>query len=375
MLISILSLSFLLVACGGGDSEEGTDGGDTGEETEEETGEETDSGEGGEEASGDFEEQTWRFITEEYQGEVQYVYAEEFANRIAEKTDGAITVEPYEFGALGSEEDQAQLIMQGGAELAVMSPGFTGGQVADGQVFSLHYFFPSDPADTQEVLTNSEALNTDLRAKYEEHNISPLAYWTEGRMWWSSNTEITSPADWEGLNQRVQASPLMQRTYDAYGATVQNISWGELYTALERGTVDAQENPVFFIYSADFYQVQDYLIDSRHNNYIAMTTVSTSWYEGLSDQEQQLIDETVAEMQDWIFEEQTRQNEEGLQAIKDDTDYPTEVIEYGEEEINAFREVAEPLHEQYRNSELTEQEIDAELFDKLQTEIEEVEGE
>lgn len=371
MLISILTLSFLLVACGGGGDEEGTDEGeDTGSETED-----TSSEEGGEEASGDFEEQTWRFITEEYQGEVQYVYAEEFANRIAEKTDGAITVEPYEFGALGSETDQAQLIMQGGAELAVMSPGFTGGQVPDGQLFSLHYFFPSDPADTQEVLTNSEALNTDLRAKYEEHNITPLAYWTEGRMFWSSSKEITSPSDWEGLNQRVQASPLMQQTYDAYGATVQNISWGELYTALERGTVDAQENPVFFIYSADFYQVQDYLIDSRHNNYIAMTTVSTSWYEGLSDQEQQLVDETIAEMQDWIFEEQTRQNEEGLQAIKDDTEFPTEVIEYGEEEINAFREVAEPIHEQYRNNEITEQEIDPELFDKLQSEIEEIEGE
>src|SRR5699024_5221481 len=222
------------------------------------------------------------------------------------------------------------------------------------------------------VLTNSEALNTDLRAKYEEHNITPLAYWTEGRMFWTSNTKITDPSDWEGLKQRVQASPLMQKTYDAYGATVQNISWGELYTALERGTVDAQENPVFFINSADFYQVQDYLIDSRHNNYIAMTTVSTSWYEGLNDQTQQLIDETVAEMQDWIFEEQTRQNEEGLQAIKDDTEYPTEVIEFGEEEINAFKEVAEPIHEQYRNGELTEQEIDKELFDKLQSEIEEV---
>src|SRR5699024_4977615 len=196
-------------------------------------------------------------------------------------------------------EDQAQLIMQGGAELAVMSPGFTGGQVADGQVFSLHYFFPPDPADTQEVLANSEALNTDLRAKYEEHNISPLSYWTEGRMFWSSNTEITSPSDWNGLKQRVQASPLMQKTYDAYGATVQNISWGELYTALERGTVDAQENPVFFIYSADFYQVQKYVIDSRHNNYIAMTTVSTSWYEGLTDAEKTVVDETVAEMQDW----------------------------------------------------------------------------
>ncbi|MFC4402806.1 TRAP transporter substrate-binding protein DctP [Gracilibacillus xinjiangensis] len=371
-MISILTLSFLLAACGGGDSEEGT-GGNEGEDTgTEDTGsEDTD---GGEEASGDFEEAEWGFVTEELDGEVQYEYAEEFAKRIEEKTGGAITVQPYEYGALGSEVDQAQLLQQGGMQLAIMSPGFTGGQVPDGQIFSLHYFFPADPEQTQEVLTNSEALNTDLRAKYEEHNITPLSYWTEGATAWTSNVGIEKPSDWEGLNTRVQESPLMRETYAAYGATVQSISWGELYTALDRETVDAQENPVFFINSASFYEVQDTLTISNHNNYVAMTTVNTDWYNGLADNEKQLIDETVAEMQEWVFEEQKAQNEAGLEAIKADTENPTEIIELTEEQIAAFKEVAEPVHEQYRNGELTEG-IDPAIYDKLKEEIAEVTGE
>lgn len=376
MLISILSLSFLLVACGGADNDEGTadEGADNEEDnTEQQDTEDTgDTGETAEDEGTTYEEQTWGFVTEELEGQVQYEYAAEFANRISEKTDGAITVEPYEYGGLGSEVDQAQLLQQGGIEMAVMSPGFTGGQVPDGQIFSLHYFFPAKPELTQEVLTNSEALNTDLRAKYEEHSITPLSFWTEGSMAWTSNVGIDEPSDWEGLNMRVQESPLMRETYAEYGATVQSLSWGELYTALDRETVDAQENPIFFIESASFHEVQDTITVSHHNNYIAMTTVNTDWYNGLSDAEKTLIDETVAEMQDWVFEEQKSQNDAGLEAIEADTENPTEIIELTEEQIAAFKEVAEPVHEFYRDE---VEGIDPELFDKLKQEIAEVTGE
>ncbi|WP_163580427.1 TRAP transporter substrate-binding protein DctP [Gracilibacillus saliphilus] len=365
MMISILTLSFLLAACGGGDEEEGTE--DTGDDT---ATEETD--EGGEEAAGDFEEDSWQFVTEELQGEVQYEYAAEFANRISEKTGGAITVEPLEYGALGSEVDQAQLLQQGGVELAVMSPGFTGGQVPDGQIFSLHYFFPSDQEQVQEVLTNSEALNQDLRAKYEEHSISPLSFWTEGAMAWSSNVGIESPSDWEGLNMRVQESPLMRETYDAYGATVQSLSWGELYQALDRETVDAQENPIFFIESASFHEVQDTVTISNHNNYVAMTTANTDWYNGLDDNVKAVVDETVEEMQDWVFDEQKAQNEAGLEAIEADSENETKIIELDEDQIAEFREVAEPVHQYYRDE---VEGIDPAIFDKLQEEIAEIMGE
>ncbi|WP_228547550.1 TRAP transporter substrate-binding protein DctP [Filobacillus milosensis] len=368
MLVAILSLSLVLAACGGDDNE------DTGNNEEGQEESENDSGDSGSESASDveYEEQEWEFVTEELKGQVQYEYAAEFADRIKEKTNGKITVTPYEYGALGSEVDQAQLLQDGGVQMAVMSPGFTGGQVPDGQIFSLHYFFPADPKLTQEVLNTSEALNKDLRAKYEEHSISPLAFWSEGSMAWTSNVGIEKPSDWEGLNMRVQESPLMKKTYDAYGASVQSLSWGELYTALDRETVDAQENPVFFIESASFHEVQDTLTISRHNNYIAMTTVNTEWYNGLGDAEKQLIDETVEEMQSWVFEEQKKQNDAGLEAIKNDSEYDTKIIELTDEQIAEFKKVAEPVHEYYKNE---VEGIDPAIYDKLKKEIEEVSGE
>ncbi|WP_027965158.1 DctP family TRAP transporter solute-binding subunit [Halalkalibacillus halophilus] len=373
-LVLFLTLG-LLAACGGDDSDDGAEESD--EDTTETSGDDEEGSEDDAEADGgsgdysaeDMEEDTWRFVTEEVQGQVQYVYAEEFADRISEKSDGKITVEPYEFGGLGSETDQVDQLQQGTVEMAVMSPGFTGNMVAEGQLFALHFLFPDDLEVTQEILNNSEAINTDLRERYEEFNISPLSFWTEGAMQWtSSGTELRTPDDFENFQMRVQTSPLIMRSYEQYGANPQEMSWGELYTALDRGTVDGQENPIFFIADASFHEVQDYMTVSNHNNYVAMTTVNTDWYDGLDDNTRAMVDETVEEMQEWVFDEQTRQNEEFLSVIEDDTDNPTEIIELTEEERDAFRQEAMEVRDYYRN-EISE--VGGDILDKLEGEIEE----
>jgi tripartite ATP-independent transporter DctP family solute receptor len=315
----------------------------------------------------EFEKQTWRFITEEVQGQVQYVYAEEFAKRISEKTDGQITIEPYEYGGLGSETDQVKALQDGAVEMAVMSPGFTGNMVMEGQIFALHFLFPDSVEKTQEILNTSEAINTDLKAKYEEHGITPLAFWTEGAMVWSSNKGLKEPADFEGFKMRIQESPLMQESYKAYGASPQALSWSELYTALDRGTVDGQENPIFFVYDAAFHEVQETVTISNHNNYVAMTTVNTEWYNGLPDNVKQLIDETTEEMQDWVYKEQDRQNSEFLEKMKNDTEHPTEIIELTEAQREEFRKLALPVREYYKEEIST---VNGEILEKLEGEIE-----
>ncbi len=361
-------LSLFLAACGGEteEPEENSDEPANDEPANEDT--ENAAGENeGETAGADIEEAEWKFITEELDGQVQYEYAEEFAKRISEKTGGKITVTPYEYGGLGSEVDQVKSLQQGAVQLAVMSPGFTGNMVKEGQIFALHYLFPSDQRATQDILNTSEAINTDLRARYEEYDISPLGFWTEGAMAWTSNVGIEEPADFEGLKMRVQESPLMIKSYEAYGAAPQSLSWGELYTGLERGTVEGQENPIFFIYDAKFHEVQDTMTISNHNNYVAMTTANTSWYNGLSDNLKKIVDETIADMQDWVFDKQTELNNQFLEEMKANEEYPTEIIELTEEQRAAFEELAVDVREFYRTDVST---VDGAILDKLEGEIE-----
>ncbi|MCP3027477.1 DctP family TRAP transporter solute-binding subunit [Halobacillus sp. A5] len=342
-LVAATSLSLALAACG--QQEEGS--GDEGEES-----------------------YDWKFVTEEVEGQVQYEYAEEFADRMDEKSDGQVNIEVYKFGGLGSETDQVEQLESGTVEMAVMSPGFTGNMVNEGQIFALHFLLPDSVEATQNILNDSEALNTDLREQYEEHSITPLSYWTEGAMQWTSSSEISEPADFEGFKMRTQDSPLILESYEAYGADPTPMSWSELYTSLERGTVDGQENPIFFIGDASFHEVQDYMTISNHNNYVAMTTVNTDWYDDLPEEMQEMLDETTQEMQEWAFDEQDAQNEEWLETIENDDENATEIIELDEEQRDAFREKAEPVRDYYREEIST---VDGEILDKLIEEIEEME--
>lgn len=338
-------LSLVLAACGGNGEGDG-------------------NANGGE---GDGQTYNWKFVTEEVDGQVQYEYAEEFAKRMNEKSDGAVNIDVYEFGGLGSETDQVEQLQNGAVEMAVMSPGFTGNMVKEGQIFALHFLFPDSVEKTQQILNDSEALNTDLREKYEEHSISPLSYWTEGAMQWtSSNTKLQEPSDFSNFKMRTQTSPLILESYKAYDADPTPMSWSELYTALDRGTVEGQENPIFFIGDASFHEVQDYMTVSNHNNYVAMTTVNTEWYEGLNDEMKTMVDETVTEMQEWVFEEQKAQNEKWLEEIKNNEENPTEIVELTEEQRDMFKEKAMPVRDFYRNEVST---VDGKILDKLQEEI------
>ncbi|UCZ52528.1 DctP family TRAP transporter solute-binding subunit [Bacillus shivajii] len=341
LLASVLSLGLVLAACGG-DEDAGTDenGGDA-------TGGDTN---GGDEETTEIEAQEWRFLTEETEGQVQMVYAEEFADIVHEKSDGQITIDVYGFGELGSEVDAVENLANGVIEFAIISPGFTGTLVPEGNIFALQFLFPDDLEVSQQILNESEAINTTLRERYEEHNILPLAFWTEGAMQWTGSTPLHNPDDFNGFQMRTQESPLILESYEAYGANPTAMSWGELYTGLQQGAVDGQENPLFFIEDANFNEVQDHLTISNHNMYVTMTTVNPDFYNGLDDATKAIIDEAVEEMRDRAFEIQEEQNGAALDLIEQATDTPTEVYELSEEEREQFRELAVDVRDFYREN-------------------------
>ncbi|MDQ0257658.1 tripartite ATP-independent transporter DctP family solute receptor [Evansella vedderi] len=305
----------------------------------------------------------WDFVTEEAPGDVQYEYAVEFAERLEEKSEGRIDITVFEYGGLGDGVDQAEQLMRGSTQLGIVSPGFTGTMVPEAELFALHFLFPDDIALTQEILNTSEALNVYLREKYEEHGMSPLAYFTEGAMQWTSNSPLQAPEDFEGFQIRVQNSPLINTSYQQYGADPTAMDWGELYSGLDQGVVEGQENPIFFIESAGFHEVQDYMTISNHNNYVAMMVVNTEFYNELPSDIQAMLDETVEEMRQVGFDLQEELNEAALSEIESNT----EVLTLSEEQRQAFRDLAMPVRDFYREN---NGEDAARILDLLEEEIE-----
>ncbi|PMB02465.1 C4-dicarboxylate ABC transporter [Fischerella thermalis CCMEE 5273] len=332
LMVLLIAFSLLLVACGNGEDASGA-------------------------------EYNWRLAHEESPDGVQDVYANEFAKRLKEKSDGRINLEIFTFGQIGNPADQVEMLQAGEIDFAIMSPGFTGTIVPEANIFALHFLFTDDIKLNQEILNTSEALNGMLTDKYKENDLYPLSYWTEGAMMWTSNKPLNSVEDFKGFRMRTQDSPLITASYEAYGAAPTPMDWGELYTGLQQGQVDGQENPVFFIDDEGFYEVQDYLTLSKHNMYITTTSTNPEFFEGLPEDIQEIVLETIEEMKAEVYGIQDELNEKGLQNIQE-TD--TEIVELTEEEREAFREAAMPVRDFY-----VENYGGAEILELLEQEIEE----
>ena len=341
-------LSVALVACG--DSE------DDGDEN------------GGSDGDTDGDTITLKFAHEEGQGDVQDLYANEFKEILEEKSDGKFAVDVYTAGTLGTNMDVLQSLQTGAIEIAITSPGFSGDVIPESNIMSIPFLFSDDLEVNKKVLNESEALYGPLAEQYEEKGITPFKFWLEGFMYWTANKEITTPEDMKGVKMRTMPSNLIIQAYESMGASPQSTDSGEIYTMLQTKGIDAQENPLFYVYSSNFHEVQDYLMDSKHHIYTTVTAANQEFFEGLDEADQELIEEVVQEVNDWSFEMQEEEAEKALDGIQEEE---IELIELTSEEREAFKEMTLDVREEYKK----EGDIATEIIETLEKEIEEAEAE
>ncbi len=320
-------------------------------------------------AAGPVVAEEWRFAHEENPDDVQDLYAQEFKRLVEERTDGEVTVEIYTYGQLGTEDDLTELTASGAIQFSNASPGHLGTYVPEVQVLLVPYLLSDDPDVNKEVLTHSEALYEDLASDFDARGLTLYSVYPEGEMVWTANEPIRSPEDLDGQRFRVMTSPILIETYDAFGADPVATPWGEVYSGLQLGMLDMQVNPIFFIESAAFYEVQDYLIWTGEQEYTTTVVANNAFWEGLSDDRREMLIEIREDLADFIFEEQKRMNEESAERIKEERP-DVEYIVLDEEEREAFRERAEPLAD--RLVEIAGGNSGA-ILDKLRQEIAEAE--
>ena len=300
------------------------------------------------EAEAPAEVYNWRLAHEEYEGDMQDVYCKEFAERLYENSDGRINLEIYPVGQIGDAIQQCELLQSGGIEFAIVSPGNTGTIVPENQLFSLHYLFPEDMDKTCELLQTSEALNGMLVDKYLPKKIYPLSFWTEGAMWWTSNVPLHQPADFTGLKFRTMQSPMIIAAYEAYGANPTPMSYTEVYSGLQLNMIEGQENPISAIHTSKFHEVQKYLTEANSNLYMTATCVNPDFFNGLPEDIQQVILETVNEMVPRSFEIVEEINGGALDKITAETP-DIKVEKLTDDERAAFKEAAQGAYEVYAN--------------------------
>jgi tripartite ATP-independent transporter DctP family solute receptor len=288
----------------------------------------------------------WRFAIEETKGSVQDAYASKFEELIEERSNGEIDVTVYPYGTLGTSDQLTELLHSGTLEFAMASPGHLGKFIPEMQVFLLHFVFSEDERVNKRLLRDNPALQESLDALYADKGFKLLSVLAEGWQVWTMNDPVRSPEDFDGLKMRTMTSPLLLAAYDAYGASPTPLPYAEVYSALQLNMIDGQVNPVFAIEEMSFYEVCDYMIFPKHAQFFTTTITNREFYAGLSPERKKMVDETILELEDHMFEVQREFNERRLETIREKKP-DMKVIELTAEERAALREASLPVREQY----------------------------
>ena len=152
----------------------------------------------------------------------------------------------------------------------------------------------------------------------------------------TSNIPITSPADLDGARLRVPEIPAWVEIWSAVGALPSPVAWPEVYTSLQTGVIQMQENPVAAINSGKLYEVQDYINVTEHVYSFYHWLANDDWFAGLSAEDQAMVQAAVDEAVAWGDTQTLEDEAKLLQFLVDNG------MEVVETDTAAFREMAAP---------------------------------
>ncbi|MEQ6917953.1 TRAP transporter substrate-binding protein [Halomonas aquatica] len=288
----------------------------------------------------------WRYAHEEYEGDVQDVFAVAFKNYIEENSDHSLQI--YRFGELGESDDIMEQTQNGILQFVNQSPGFTGALIPEAQIFFIPYLMPTDMGQVLQFFDESKAINEMFPELYAEQGLELLQMYPEGEMVVTADEPITSPADFENKKIRTMTNPLLAETYSAFGATPTPLPWGEVYGGLQTGIIDGQENPIFWIESGGLYEVSPHLTFTKHGWFTTAMMANQDFFDGLSEEDQDLVHAASDAAYDHTIDHIQGLADEALAKIQEASDEVT-VTRLTDEQIQAFKDRAPQVEEEFIN--------------------------
>ncbi|WP_092825984.1 TRAP transporter substrate-binding protein [Vreelandella subterranea] len=266
------------------------------------------------------------------------VGADAFKETLEELSDGAYTVNEHPSGSLGGEREMIEGLQIGTVDFVITSTGPLGNFVPETYVLDLPFLF-EDYEQARCVLDSD--LGDELLAKMSDHDLVGLAWSENGfRHMTNSQREIATPADAEGLRVRTMENRVHQEAFRQMGARPTPMAFPELFTALQQGTVDGQENPITVIVATNFWEVQDYLSLTGHVYSPAIVLGSPILMDGLSEEERGWFMQAAAASAEATREEVSRLEREGVALLEENgMTVKTDI------DVAPFQEAVKPAYE------------------------------
>jgi len=237
---------------------------------------------------------------------------EKFAELVEQKTGGKVKVEIYPGGVLGGERDNFEAMQLGALDVAPITTALSSSFLPKFGAFDLPFIF----RDTEHAFKTADGpVGQQLLKELESQKVVGLGYWTAGfRSVYTSKVPVRKPEDLEGLKIRLMENSVHANSFKCLGAIPVPMAWGELYTALQQGTVDGAENSIPAIYTSKHYEVCKNLSLTRHFCALSPLLISKATYDRLPEKYRTAIREAGVESS--IYQREVFQQMESEQINK-----------------------------------------------------------
>jgi len=265
--------------------------------------------------------------------------ADEFAKRANERLKGKYKVVTYGSSQLGGDKELLQKLKLGTVDFAEPSTVMSSEADIFG-VFEMPYLVKS-----REHMKKIEkaVFWSKMEPAVEKKGLKILAVWENGFRHITNNKHpINTPADLQGIKLRVPEGKWRVKMFQAYGANPSPMKYSEVFTALQTGVMDGQENPFAQIYSAKFYEVQKYLSLTGHVYSPAYLAVGLKKWNKLPADVRKTLDSTAKEVQSWVYEKAAKDDGVLLEKMK-----ASGTIKVNEADKDAFIKASKPVYDEF----------------------------
>jgi C4-dicarboxylate-binding protein DctP len=259
------------------------------------------------------------------------------------KTKGRVKVEIYPNSQLYKDREELEALQLGAVQMLAPSVSKFGPLgVRKFEVFDLPYMF-ADEGSLEKVVQGP--VGSGLFKLLEPKGITGLAYWFNGFKEFTSNKPLKKLDDFKGMKIRIQSSKILEGEIKAFGAIPQVMAFSEVYTALQQGVVDGEENTPSNKYTQKMHEVQKYMTMSDHGVVMYAVVVNKKFWDGLPADIRKSLSEAMAESTRYVWEIAKKENDDAIAKIK--AAKTTEVYVLPPAEKAAWRKAMLPLYQEY----------------------------
>ena len=247
-------------------------------------------------------------------GSAQNIVAEKFKELIEQRSQGELQVKIFHSASIGNETEILQQIQLGTIQLGIITSGPFDSFDPIVRVIDYPFLFKNNQ-QADEILDGP--LGSEILKSLESSGFKGLCFSENGfRNLTNSKRPVSTPADIEGLKIRVMSSALHKSIWQSLGANPTPMPW-PIYTELEQGVIDGQENPLWVLEVYKFYEIQQHMTLTRHVYSAHIDVASLSWWNTLSQDQQEMIQTAMYEAAVYQRADNRAKNDARLKLLKE----------------------------------------------------------